>query len=93
MAAKNLIRYEKKWEWGSYLLELRPDGLWRYERRSQIQGTENGRVSLLRAPADLRIGNAGRHVLRITDAGDTKADYLAAFGEEVRCLRRGTVVK
>lgn len=90
--AAEIITYRKDGEWSGYTLERRPDGLWRYEGHSQIQGCTSGRIVILEAPPGLEIIDEADLDTLYTECM-SKAEYLKTHGREVRCLRRGHSVR
>ena len=89
---KTLISYAKRGDWSGYTLEQRPDGYWRYESSSRIQGCPSGRVAVLEAPPDLTVDDEA-DLDTLYTAWVIKAEYLRVYGKEIRCLRRGYIVR
>ncbi len=92
MATKELITYARDGEWTQYTLAERPDGTWLYEGHCQIQGCRTGRKVILRAPEGLKILDEADMDTLYTDVM-TKSEYLKEMGTEIRCLRRGYLVR
>ncbi len=86
---KELINYRRDGEWSGYTLQERPDGLWRYENWSRIQGQTSGRVVILRPPAGWNVKDEADMDSCRENPAATQAEMLIHNGQEVRCLRRG----
>ena len=93
METKTLISYAKLGEWSGYTLTERPDGNWKYESHSQVQGTQSGQIIIIRPPAGWSVEDEADVDTPITMGGYTKADILISDGTLVRCLRRGYEVR
>lgn len=90
-AAVEVIEYMQDDEFGEYGLTRRPDGLWEYVTYSAVQGELCGLVVLLRAPSWLDVEDKAD--LDTDCDGETKAECLIEYGQEVRIIRRGFIVQ
>lgn len=88
---RELIKYMKYWDWHGYILTERKDGLWVYEQDSWVSGEVSGRRVVLEPPEGWSV--ACEADMEARPPTMTKADELVHDGHEVRCLRRGQIVK
>lgn len=88
---RELIEYRRDWEWNGYTLTERADGLWVYEQWRKMQGCTTGRRVVLEPPTDWSVEDEAD--LDTFEGAHTKAEWLIHCGREVRCLRRGEVVR
>lgn len=88
---RELIEYEKRWEWNGYSLTERADGMWVYEQWSAIQGCRSGVRGVIEPPDGWSVEDEAD--MDTLDDCETKARMLIRHGREVRCLCRGYIVQ
>ena len=86
-----MIEYKWSGEWAGFSLTERADGLWTFEQWSQVQGSTTGRRVVLEPPDEWTVVDEADMDTRSN--GFSKAEKLANFGTEVRCLRKGFKVQ